>query len=78
MLEGLTLATQQKQNTSLYTPLLVPNCQWQDVSMDFMLGLPKTLKEHDSVLVIVDHSSEMVHLLPCSRISDVSRVATFL
>jgi len=32
------LAKQPKQNTDLYTPLPVPTCPWQDVSMDFVLG----------------------------------------
>jgi len=41
------LAKQQKQDTGLYTPFPIPNCLWQDVSMDIVLGLLKTLRKHD-------------------------------
>ena len=38
------LAKQQKQIAGPYTPLPVSKCLWQDVSLDFKLGLPKTQK----------------------------------
>ena len=69
------LAKHRKQNTSLYTPLPVLDCSWQDVRMDFVLGLPRTFRKHDSILVIVDHFSKMAHFLPCSKTSNVSKIA---
>jgi len=48
----------------LLQPLSVPEWKWEDVSMDFITGLPTTRKGNDSIWVIVDRLTKSAHFLP--------------
>jgi len=55
-------------------PLPVPNQMWQEVSMDFLTGLP-TSEEYDAILVVVDRLTKMRHLIACTTTANAADVA---
>jgi hypothetical protein len=45
-------------------PLPIPYWKWEDISMDFIVGLPNTSQRYDSIWVIVDRLTKTAHFLP--------------
>jgi len=54
----------QLKPARLLQPLSIPSWKWDDISMDFIVGLPTTEKGHDSIWVIVDRLTKSAHFVP--------------
>ncbi|WVZ48672.1 hypothetical protein U9M48_000091 [Paspalum notatum var. saurae] len=45
-------------------PLALPAWKWEDIHMDFIVGLPRTQKGYDSIWVIIDRFTKSAHFIP--------------
>jgi hypothetical protein len=49
--------------TRLLQPLQVPEWKWEEIGMDFIVGLPRTHDGYDSIWVIVDRLTKVAHFI---------------
>jgi hypothetical protein len=68
-------AKSQLNPHGLYMLLPIPSVPSKNISMNFVLGLPKTKKGRDIIFVIVNHFSKMTHFIPCHKSDNASHVA---
>jgi hypothetical protein len=55
-------------------PLSVPEKPWEDISMDFVTGLPEC-EGYDAICVVVDRLLNMRHFIPCRTTIDARGLA---
>jgi hypothetical protein len=53
-----------QQPAGLLQPLHILVWKWDEISMDFIVGLPKTPNGHDSMWVIVDRLTKVARFIP--------------
>jgi hypothetical protein len=63
------------KSAGMLQPLPIPSWKWEDISMDFITGLPKTSRGFDSIWVIVDHLTKTAHFVPVKTDYRASRYA---
>jgi hypothetical protein len=55
---------EHQQPAGLLQPLQVTKWKWEEIAMDFIVGLPRTQSGYDSIWVIVDRLTNVAHFIP--------------
>nr|GEW38225.1 putative reverse transcriptase domain-containing protein [Tanacetum cinerariifolium] len=67
-------AEHQKPSGLLQQPE-IPEWKWEKITMDFVLGLPRTPSGYDSIWVIVVHLTKSTHFLPMKKKDSIEKLA---
>jgi hypothetical protein len=59
-----SVKAKRQRPVGLLQPLKIPQWKWEEISMDFIVGLPTTQSGYDSIWVIIDHFSKVAHFIP--------------
>ncbi|XP_071926100.1 uncharacterized protein [Coffea arabica] len=57
---------EHQKPSGLLQPLEIPEWKWEHITMDFVMGLPRSQKGFDAIWVIVDRLTKSAHFLPVS------------
>jgi hypothetical protein len=63
-LECQKVKVEHRHPTGFLQPLPIPEWKWEVVTMDFITKLPRTNKQHDSIMVVVDKLTKAAHFIP--------------
>jgi hypothetical protein len=58
------IKVEHQRPAGLLQPLKIPEWKWEEIGMDFIVGLPRTQPGHDSIWVIVDRLTKVAHFIP--------------
>ncbi|GJQ90678.1 putative nucleotidyltransferase, ribonuclease H [Tanacetum coccineum] len=53
---------EHQRASGLLQPLEIPVWKWDEISMDFVTGLPWTQRKHDAIWVVVDRLTKLAHM----------------
>lgn len=58
----------------LLQPLPIPEWKWEHITMDFVVGLPKTRRGSDAIWVIVDRLTKTAHFIPIRTTDSIDKL----
>nr|GFB79779.1 transposon Ty3-I Gag-Pol polyprotein [Tanacetum cinerariifolium] len=73
--EMIEVKIEHQRASDLLQPLDIPIWKWDEISMDFVAGLPRTQRRHDAIWVVVDRWTKSAHFLPIRKDYSVSKLA---
>ena len=56
-------------------PIRIPEWKWDDITINFIMGLPKTTNGYDAIWVIRDRLTKSAHFLPVKKKSTLEQLA---
>nr|GFB32599.1 hypothetical protein [Tanacetum cinerariifolium] len=65
---------EHQRASGLLQQLDIPVWKWDEISMDFVTGLPQTQRRHNAIWVVVDRLTKSAHFLPIRKDYPVSRL----
>jgi hypothetical protein len=74
-LECQKVKAEHRHPAGFLQPLPIPEWKWEVVTMDFITKLPRTTKQHDSIMVVVDNLTKVSHFILVKLTHKVANIA---
>jgi hypothetical protein len=74
-LECQKVKNEHRHPTDLLQPLHIAKWKWEVVTVDFITKLPIIVKQHDSIMVVVDKLTKATHFTPVKNTHKETNIA---
>jgi hypothetical protein len=74
-MECQKVKVEHRHLAGLLQPLPIPEKKWEVITMDFITGLPRTNKKHDSIMVVVDKLTKATHFVSVKTTHTMANIA---
>eukprot|EP00253_Pinus_taeda_P032776 PITA_32776 len=74
-LECQQVKAENQHPAGLLQPLPIPEWKWETITMDFITGFPKSKKNNDSIMVVVDKLSKSSNFIPVQSTYRAAQIA---
>jgi hypothetical protein len=66
---------EHQRPAGLLQPLKILEWKWEEITMDFIVGLPRTQKGYNSIWVVVNRLTKVAHFIPVNTTYSSARLA---
>jgi hypothetical protein len=74
-MECQKVKAEHRHPMGLLQALPIPEKKWEVITMDFITGLPRMNKKHDSIMVVVDKLTKDAHFVPVKKTHTTTYIA---
>jgi hypothetical protein len=74
-MECQRVKVEHRHPTGFLQPLPIPEKKWEVVTIDFITKFPRTTRQHDSIMVVVDKLTKDAHFVPVKMTHTTTNIA---
>ena len=63
---------ERQRPAGLLKPLEIPMWKWENITMDFVVGLPRSPRGKDAIWVVIDRLTKVAHFIPMKTTNSAS------
>jgi stalled ribosome rescue protein Dom34 len=74
-MECQKVKVEHRHLAGLLQPLPIPKKKWEVITIDFITKLPRTTRQHDSIMVVVEKLTKDAHFVPVKTTHTTTNIA---
>jgi hypothetical protein len=74
-MECQKVKVEHRHPMGLLQPLPIPEKKWEVITIEFITKLPRTRRQHNSIMVVVEKLAKVAHFVPVKTIHTTTNIA---